>query len=135
MFVCRDNVLAIRRDHTTLIFNLQQLVGWASRLIAELYRGIAMNRLEHLLVIFGEECNETAQETAKALRFGVDEQRDLPTSNRERISYEFSQLMAMREMLEAEGVLIPIDTKVMQEKKAKVEKYLLYSKELGTLAV
>ena len=28
---------AIRRDHTMLIFNLQQLVGWASRLIAELY--------------------------------------------------------------------------------------------------
>ena len=93
-----------------------------------------MNRLEHLLVIFAEECNEVAQETAKALRFGVNEQRDLPTSNRERISYEFSQLLAMREMLEAEGVHIPIIPKVMSDKKIKVEHYLLYSKECGTLA-
>ena len=28
---------AIRRDHTTLTFNIQQLVGWASHLISELY--------------------------------------------------------------------------------------------------
>lgn len=93
-----------------------------------------MNRLEHLLVIFSEECNEVAQETSKALRFGVEEQRDLPTSNRERISYEFSQLMAMKRMLEAEGVYIPVSLKVMNEKQEKVEKYLLYSKECGTLA-
>ena len=92
-----------------------------------------MTRLEHLLIIFAEECSEIAQETAKALRFGIDEQRDLPTSNRERISYEFSQLMAMKAMLEAEGVHIPIDLAVMNEKQEKVEKYLLYSKECGTL--
>lgn len=92
-----------------------------------------MNRLEHLLTIFAEECNEVAQETSKALRFGIDEQRDLPTSNRERISYEFSQLLAMRGMLFEEGVDIPISLAVMEAKKAKVEKYLLYSKECGTL--
>jgi hypothetical protein len=92
-----------------------------------------MNRLEHLLVIFAEECSEVAQETAKALRFGIDEQRDLPTSNRERISYEFSQLIAMREMLEAEGIRIPIQSVVVDAKKAKVELYLLYSEKCGTL--
>jgi hypothetical protein len=92
-----------------------------------------MNRLEHLLVIFAEECSEVAQETSKALRFGLDEQRDLPTSNRERMSYEFSQLMAMKAMLEAEGVHIPTSLAVMNAKQLKVEEYLLYSKECGTL--
>ena len=92
-----------------------------------------MNRLEHLLVIFSEECSEVAQETSKALRFGINEQRDLPTSNRERIAYEFSQLMAMKAMLEAEGIHIPISLDVMNAKQEKVEKYLLYSEECGTL--
>ena len=93
-----------------------------------------MNRTEHLLVIFAEECCEVAQETSKALRFGVNEQRDLPTSNLQRIEKEFSQLLAMREMLETEGVVINIDFKVIRDKKAKVEEYLLYSKECGTLS-
>jgi hypothetical protein len=92
-----------------------------------------MNRIEHLLVIFAEECSEVAQKVSKALRFGVNEQRDLPTSNLERIEKEFSQLLAMREMLETEGVVINIDFKVIRDKKAKVEEYLLYSKECGTL--
>jgi CMP-2-keto-3-deoxyoctulosonic acid synthetase len=92
-----------------------------------------MNRIEHLLVIFAEECSEVAQETSKALRFGVNEQRDLPTSNLERIEKEFSQLLAMREMLMTEGVYIHLDEEVMKKKKAKVEEYLLYSKECGTL--
>jgi hypothetical protein len=93
-----------------------------------------MNRIEHLLVIFAEECIEVAQEVSKALRFGVNEQRDLPTSNLQRIEKEFSQLLAMREMLETEGVFINIDFKVIRDKKAKVEEYLLYSKECGTLS-
>jgi hypothetical protein len=92
-----------------------------------------MNRIEHLLVIFAEECAEVAQETSKALRFGVNEQRDLPTSNLERIEKEFSQLLAMREMLFTEGIIINVDIEVMDRKKAKVEEYLLYSKECGTL--
>jgi hypothetical protein len=92
-----------------------------------------MNRIEHLLVIFAEECSEVAQEVSKALRFGVNEQRDLPTSNLQRIEKEFSQLLAMREMLDNEGVYIGIDYEVIRDKKAKVEEYLLYSKECGTL--
>jgi hypothetical protein len=92
-----------------------------------------MNRIEHLLVIFAEECSEVAQETSKALRFGVNEQRDLPTSNLERIEKEFSQLLAMREMLFTEGIIINVDIEVMDRKKSKVEEYLLYSKECGTL--
>ena len=92
-----------------------------------------MNRQEHLLVIFSEECNEIAQEVSKALRFGVNEQRDLPTSNLERIQKEFNQLMAMRDMLWDEGVCIRDDKQVRFDKRVKVEKYLTYSKKCGTL--
>ena len=92
-----------------------------------------MNRQEHLLTILMEECCELAQETSKAKRFGIDEQRDLPTSNRERMQYEYSQIIAMVQMLYDEGIEINIDFKVVAEKKEKVEKYLLYSKECGTL--
>lgn len=92
-----------------------------------------MNRQEHLLVIFSEECSEVAQEVAKALRFGVNEQRDLPTSNLERIQKEFNQLMAMRDMLWDEGVCIRDDQETRRAKRVKVEQYLKYSKECGTL--
>ena len=92
-----------------------------------------MNRQEHLLVIFAEECNEVAQEVSKALRFGLHEQRDIPTSNLDRIQKEFNQLMAMRDMLWSEGVCIRGDAQVVSEKIANVERYLNYSKECGTL--
>lgn len=94
-----------------------------------------MNRLEHLLTIFSEECAEVAQETSKALRFGLEEKMPTETrNNRQRIAKEFSQLMAMREMLEDEGVKLPISVNVIDAKKSAVEKYLEYSKQCGTLS-
>ena len=92
-----------------------------------------MNRLEQLLVICGEECSELHQETCKALRFGIHEQRDLPTSNHERMQKEYTDLLAMINMLNAEGLALYYDATLVQAKREKVEKYLLYSKECGTL--
>lgn len=105
-----------------------------------------MNRQEHLLTILGEECSELHQELCKALRFGVNEQRDLPTSNAQRIFKEFNDLLAMVEMVNTSVVIAPFngvtygsygimykDNSLIEAKKEKVEKYLLYSKELGTL--
>ena len=105
-----------------------------------------MNRQEHLLTILGEECSELHQEICKALRFGVNEQRDLPTSNAQRMFKEFNDLLAMVEMVNEDilsqpwngitytdkGILYR-EEKFITAKKAKVEKYLLYSKECGTL--
>ena len=107
-----------------------------------------MNRKEHLLTILGEECSELHQELCKALRFGIWEQRDLPTSNSQRIFKEYNDLIAMVEMVNEvaketsfqeasvtvgdKGIMYR-DEKMIQAKKKKVEKYLLYSKELGTL--
>ena len=92
-----------------------------------------MNRQEHLLTILGEECSELHQEICKALRFGINEQRDLPTSNHERMQKEFNDILAMVEMVKSEGVFLCEDEKMVCDKMEKVEKYLLYSKECGTL--
>ena len=94
-----------------------------------------MNRKEHLLTILGEECSELHQEISKALRFGMYEQRDLPTSNVERIQKEFNDVIALVEMINDfyQENIFCTDFDLIKAKTEKVEKYLLYSKELGTL--
>lgn len=93
-----------------------------------------MNRIEHLLTVLMEECCELAQDTSKAKRFGVHEQRDLSTSNHDRMQKEYNDLLAMIDMLnEEEGFDLHRDPKLIRFKRAKVEKYLLYSLECGTL--
>ena len=92
-----------------------------------------MNRQEHLLVILMEECNELSQEVSKALRFGVHEQRDLPTSNIERMNMEFNDLLGVLALLKSEEILITSDAKRIANKITKIEHYLEYSKECGTL--
>ena len=98
-----------------------------------------MNRLEHLLVILMEECDELSQDTAKALRFGVHEQRDLPTSNAQRMNQEYNDLAAVIGMINAEmhlqggGAIFNNDADMARAKRKKVEKYLKYSEECGTL--
>jgi len=96
-----------------------------------------MNRIEHLLTILTEECAEVQQATTKALRFGLEEGRDIAATaygnNVERMRHELNDLLAMVEMLEKEGINLSPDHLSREMKKAKVEKYLLYSKECGTL--
>jgi hypothetical protein len=94
-----------------------------------------MNRQEHLLTILGEECSELHQEICKALRFGVNEQRDLSTSNSERMFKEFNDLIAMVDMVnESLGApVMHVDISLNARKRAKVEQYLEYSKDCGTL--
>jgi len=93
-----------------------------------------MNRMEHLLSILGEECSEVAQMTSKSNRFGLTGQRDMPASNAERLRVEINDVLAVARMVEAEGnINLEADEALIKEKQEKVEKYLLYSKELGTL--
>ena len=92
-----------------------------------------MNRQEHLMTILTEECSEVQQAITKALRFGLNEGRDITCTNAERLRAELNDLLAMVEMLEAEGLDLSSDYTHRAAKKAKVEKYLLYSAECGTL--
>lgn len=81
-----------------------------------------------------------AQRATKALSFGLLEvQEDQHLNNAERILQEYADLVAVMEMLEAGGH-ISLDQRngplrsMIEAKKQKVEKYLLYSAKCGTLS-
>lgn len=93
-----------------------------------------MTRTEHLLSILAEECNEVAQRAIKALRFGLEEiEPGQDLNNAERIAQEFADLLAAIEMLQVEDVLGYETRDQVDAKKLKVEKFLEYSRECGTL--
>jgi hypothetical protein len=97
-----------------------------------------MTKEEYLLLCLAEECAEVSQRIIKALRFGLDEvQQSNPDeirTNRQRISYEFNDLIAVSEMIDelhehyAFGNFEQIAIKT-----AKLNKYMAYSKQQGTL--
>ncbi len=91
-----------------------------------------MNRKEHLLTILGEECSELHKVCCKTLRFG---EQDMYTgeSKIDWLNAEFNDILAMVEMLKKEGIVIKRDESAIAKKILKVEKYLLVSKEKGTL--
>jgi hypothetical protein len=101
-----------------------------------------MTRKEHLLTIAAEECNEVAQRISKALRFSLEEvQPGQDMTNAQRILLEYNDLICVLLMLHEEGHLPAVSpTKDpicnmawVYAKKAKVDKFLLHSKENGTL--
>lgn len=94
-----------------------------------------MTRKEHLLTILAEECAETAKRTSKALRFSLAEvQPGQSFTNAERIVGEFNDIVAVMEMLKAEGHLKEVfDYQHIQAKKAQVEHFMSRSKANGTL--
>jgi len=101
-----------------------------------------MNKQEHLMTVFAEELGEVAMELLelqkqifKAQRFGIDEQRDIPTSNRERIEAEWQDLLGSVEKLREVGIYLQPDIAAIAAKMEKVERYCDYAKSLGALSV
>ncbi|HYH65426.1 MAG TPA: hypothetical protein VD866_12085 [Urbifossiella sp.] len=102
-----------------------------------------MTRTEHLLTILAEECAEVAQRASKALRFGLAEvEPGQPLTNAQRLMREVNDLIAVYQMLA--GPVVSPTTPLFKgdpnewmvwfrEKHAKVEKYLSYSRECGTV--
>jgi hypothetical protein len=95
-----------------------------------------MNRQEHLLSIVAEECTEIGQRASKALRFGMTEiQEGQIYDNAERILHEVSDLLGALEL--AYGFRVDDMFGEMRPrinaKKEKVEKFLEYSRKIGTL--
>lgn len=95
-----------------------------------------MNRTEHLLTILAEECAEVAQRAAKALRFGLEEvQPGQEATNAERLLAELVDLDAVIGLCVEEGLIDdPHEQESSYERKLeKVERFLRYSVECGTL--
>lgn len=101
-----------------------------------------MKRAEHLLCILSEECHELGKLAMKAARFGVDDVQPGRRPLNERIVLEFADICATMEMLYKESSPLtaaePSSAEfaaMMEAKKRRVEEYLLYSAERGTLDV
>lgn len=96
-----------------------------------------MNRNEHLLTILAEEGVEVAQRCTKALRFGINEtQPGQDQNNAERLRGEFIDLLTIYRMCVDAGLVEPVteaDEPAMEEKRQKVERFLDYSRTMGTL--
>ena len=93
-----------------------------------------MNRLEHLLFIVSEEAAEVAQRASKCARFGVeDKEPGHDLTNEQRIWGEVNDLMGALELLGEHLGNFGLSREAIDAKKAKVEQFLLYSKNLGTL--
>lgn len=96
-----------------------------------------MNRKEQLLIILAEECSEVIKDVTKSLRFGLDDINPSDNhnkTNRENISNELCDLIAVAKMLLNEGYIDDyLDDVKIEKKQNKVEKYLNYSKDVGTL--
>ena len=93
-----------------------------------------MNKQEHLLTIVSEECAEVHQRCSKAARFGMSEvQPEQDLSNKDRILLEFNDLIAAMELLFDCKITDLISEDKLNAKKKKIEKYLFYSLECGTV--
>jgi hypothetical protein len=99
-----------------------------------------MNEQQNALKVFSEELGELAieilelqKQVSKAMRFGIDEQRDLPTSNRERIEAEWNDLLGSMQNLQKHGIDLTPNVEAIIQKLGKIDKYTTYSKALGTV--
>lgn len=93
-----------------------------------------MNLTEHLLQIASEECSEVSHRISKALRFGLQEvQKNQPLTNAERIALEFDDLLSVMEILRDNHLVPESKPGQVQGKKVKIQKYLNYSRQQGTL--
>jgi hypothetical protein len=97
-----------------------------------------MTENQNALLVFAEELAEVAVElltlqnnVSKAIRFGLDEKQDFTTSNRERISAEWNDLLGTVEVLAKRGIELKPDVAAIAAKVAKVERYKNYSQQLG----
>ena len=100
-----------------------------------------MTRREHLLVCLSEECAEVIKEVTKILRFGLDDKPGISLKgepyepNSVRLDNELNDVMAVVEMLKKDGLDIWFSSEKAQAKWDKVEKYMKYAHEKGTLEI
>lgn len=99
-----------------------------------------MTRQEHLHVIAMEECDEISHRISKAARFGMSEVQphDNPDclTNRARIRLELADLLGVLDLLGLFSVYNMDEPELIAaatRKQAKVEQFLLLSKQCGTL--
>jgi NTP pyrophosphatase (non-canonical NTP hydrolase) len=92
-----------------------------------------MNRLQYLFGQLAEEACEVAQAASKCNRFTINMRYQNGPTNLEQLSTEIRDLMTVLSMVEDE-LKVELDKSVSPDKIAKVERYILISKDLGVLS-
>jgi hypothetical protein len=100
---------------------------------------LPLSLTDYLLSHLAQECCEIAVRCTKAQMFGLDEiQPEQEFTNRQRITHELCDLLALCEVMRDRGLLPDMDGKETNErldaKKIKAEKYRFYSVALNRLA-
>ena len=93
------------------------------------------DRTDYLLTQLASECAEIVHRVTKAQHFGLHEkQPGQDKDNIERIAEEVNDLFGVLAMLTLdEGILPPPDPEAVLAKKARVEHYMKYARQCGTL--
>jgi hypothetical protein len=96
-----------------------------------------MTETQLLLTCLAEECAEVAQRASKAIRFGLTEvQPGQNGTNAERLVGEYYDLHAVFELLRERGAVSTphhVAAEAIKAKRAKIAKYLAYSRQCGTV--
>lgn len=95
-----------------------------------------MTETEYLLTLLMEEAAEIQQAAAKALRFGLDDRppdSSRPTTNAQEIVGEVDDLRGVIVMLTDRGLIPMSSLQRVIDKQRKVEHFMAYSVERGTL--
>ena len=95
-----------------------------------------IDKIQYLLAKASEESGEIVQIASKNICFGVNEvYPKIGRANAVRLKEEFNDLVAVMEMLHDEGIFEGdlIDSALIEQKKAKVEKFMEYSRECRVL--
>lgn len=89
-----------------------------------------MTEQDYLVLLLAEEAAEVVHRASKAIRFGLDEiQRDHIDNNLVRLLHELNDLAAVAYLFQEDWM----DEQLIEAKKAKVERYMNYSRFLGRL--
>lgn len=93
-----------------------------------------MNKKEYLLICLNEELAELQQEISKCLRFTCDNvHKEKQTSNIYTANLEWSQVIAVLELLDDEGICLEHIDKEIESKKIRLNAYIEYSKSIGVI--
>jgi hypothetical protein len=88
---------------------------------------------QHLLVKLMEECAEVVQAAAKALLFGIEHSGPKMESNLANLNFELSDVIGTIQACKDHGIELHMCPHAAHAKVGKIERYMEYSKELGTL--
>lgn len=94
-----------------------------------------MNRKEYLIVCLIEELGEVQQALSKVLRFTENDKfKGKEYSNLEQVCIEWTDVMAVKDLLEDEGfVIIANWFERYQAKKTRLLEFMEHSRDLGVL--